>query len=498
MSQSASPTAQPLLDKHRVALDEAVAALATRGYYSRYPESPSPRVYGEGAADEGRLAFDAHLTKRYDRLAGQAGHEAGGAWVGDEVSPYGPALRVTYPSVDVDRLLAAAREAMYAWQAVGAEARAAVCLEIIDRINARTFELAYAVMHTSGQPFVMAFQAGGPHAQDRALEAVAAALAEQRRIPASVRWEKPGPRRADGDGEGQPHRRSRRRRGDRLQHLPDVERLPRPVRLARHRQRRRGQAPPPCGAAPGHHRRDRPGSIGRQRVRPGSGHAGRRGARRHPGHHPGRAPGRPDRRLHRRLGVRRVAGGRGRPAGPGGLHREGRGQLRRRRLDRRPGRAAGQPGLLVHALQRSDVHDAAERLPSARRHQHRRGPGELRRLRLPTGRGGAGTHGRRRQGRGAAGRDGQRRRARPVRLGGRAGGDRFGSRRAGLPSGRAPDVLRRGRPHPPPWLRWTWPTPPRSRSSGRSASARSRSWSAPTARSNRCRPSSPRCGRTAP
>ena len=75
---------------------------------------------------------------------------------------------------------------------VGAEARAAVCLEIIDRINARSFELAYAVMHTSGQPFVMAFQAGGPHAQDRALEAVAAALAEQRRIPASVRWEKPG------------------------------------------------------------------------------------------------------------------------------------------------------------------------------------------------------------------------------------------------------------------------------------------------------------------
>ncbi len=192
MSQSASPTAQPLLDKHRAALDEAVAALATRGYFSRYPESPSPRVYGEGAADEGRLAFDAHLTKRYDRLSGQAGHEAGGAWVGDEVSPYGPALRVTYPSVDVDRLLAAAREAMYPWQAVGAEARAAVCLEIIDRINARSFELAFAVMHTSGQPFVMAFQAGGPHAQDRALEAVAAALAEQRRIPASVRWEKPG------------------------------------------------------------------------------------------------------------------------------------------------------------------------------------------------------------------------------------------------------------------------------------------------------------------
>lgn len=192
MSQSASPTAQPLLDKHRATLDEAVAALTTRGYFSRYPESPSPRVYGEGAAEEGRRAFDAHLTRPFDALADQAGHHNHGAWVGEEVSPYGPALRVGYPVVDVAELMAAAEAARATWQAVGAEVRAAVCLEIIDQVNARSFEIAAAVMHTSGQPFVMAFQAGGPHAQDRALEAVAAALAEQRRIPATVRWEKPG------------------------------------------------------------------------------------------------------------------------------------------------------------------------------------------------------------------------------------------------------------------------------------------------------------------
>ena len=47
--------------------------------------------------------------------------------------------------------------------------RAAVCVEIVDRINARSFEIANAVMHTSGQPFVMAFQAAGPHAQDLSL-----------------------------------------------------------------------------------------------------------------------------------------------------------------------------------------------------------------------------------------------------------------------------------------------------------------------------------------
>jgi phenylacetic acid degradation protein paaN len=77
--------------------------------------------------------------------------------------------------------------------------RAAVCVEIVDRINQRSFEIANAVMHTSGQPFVMSFQAGGPHAQDRAIEAVAAGLVEQERVPASVVWEKPG-----RDREGNP------------------------------------------------------------------------------------------------------------------------------------------------------------------------------------------------------------------------------------------------------------------------------------------------------
>jgi phenylacetic acid degradation protein paaN len=66
-----------------------------------------------------------------------------------------------------------------------------VCLEIVDAINKRSFEIANAVMHTSGQPFVMSFQAGGPHAQDRAVEAIVGALVEQERVPASVVWEKP-------------------------------------------------------------------------------------------------------------------------------------------------------------------------------------------------------------------------------------------------------------------------------------------------------------------
>ena len=51
--------------------------------------------------------------------------------------------------------------------------------------------MANAIMHTTGQGFVMSFQAGGPHAQDRGLEAVATAYAEMMRVPGAARWEKP-------------------------------------------------------------------------------------------------------------------------------------------------------------------------------------------------------------------------------------------------------------------------------------------------------------------
>ena len=174
------------VDAHRETLDRALAAIADRGYWSNYPESPSPRVYGETAAAEGLSAYEAHLGRRFElNQPGTVG------WVGGERSPYGPELGVTYPQADLDVLLAAAREVMPAWRDAGPEVRAAVCVEIVDRINKRSFELANAVMHTSGQAFVMAFQAGGPHAQDRALEAIAVAYAEQTRVPATARWEKP-------------------------------------------------------------------------------------------------------------------------------------------------------------------------------------------------------------------------------------------------------------------------------------------------------------------
>ncbi|WP_139719461.1 phenylacetic acid degradation protein PaaN [Serinicoccus chungangensis] len=189
MAETATTSSvHPLLDAHRETLEAAARALRERSYYSRYPESPSPRVYGEGAPERGQLAHQEALNKEFDGLAGQP---TTGRGVGSEKSPYGPTLGVRYPELDVDAAMEAARAATPAWRDAGAQVRAAVLTEVVERINARSHEMAHAVMHTSGQPFVMSFQAGGPHAQDRALEAVVVALEEQERVPASVTWEKP-------------------------------------------------------------------------------------------------------------------------------------------------------------------------------------------------------------------------------------------------------------------------------------------------------------------
>jgi phenylacetic acid degradation protein paaN len=176
----------PLFERHKALLDQALAAIAVRGYWSAFPESPSPKVYGEGAAEAGKAAFDALLNKPFPmELPGVRGT------VGGEISPYGFALGVSYPRVDLDQLFAAIAKAEPAWRKAGPEAWIGVSLEILARINKRSFEIAHAVMHTTGQAFVMSFQAGCPHAQDRGLEAIAYAWDELRRIPAKAHWEKP-------------------------------------------------------------------------------------------------------------------------------------------------------------------------------------------------------------------------------------------------------------------------------------------------------------------
>jgi phenylacetic acid degradation protein paaN len=176
----------PLFSKNEDTLQKALAAIETRGYWSPFVEMPSPKVYGETANADGEAAFKAHLNQTFE-----LDQPATGETVGAEVSPFGFPLGVRYPKADPDTLLAAAAAAQTSWRAAGPQAWIGVSLEILARVNRASFEIGYSVMHTTGQAFMMAFQAGGPHAQDRALEAVVYAWDQLRRIPADAHWEKP-------------------------------------------------------------------------------------------------------------------------------------------------------------------------------------------------------------------------------------------------------------------------------------------------------------------
>jgi phenylacetic acid degradation protein paaN len=174
--------------KHQVILERAIRAIHERTFFAQYPEHPSPKIYGETADKEGQEWFKGILGKNFDELNSTGAQ----GWLGDEESPYlQEKLDIRYPSFSVDQLISNAEPAFHTWRRVPAEQRAGLLIESLERLRSRFFDIAYATMHTTGQGYMMAFQASGPHAADRALEAIAAGYEELTRFPDKVVWDKP-------------------------------------------------------------------------------------------------------------------------------------------------------------------------------------------------------------------------------------------------------------------------------------------------------------------
>ena len=166
-------------------LEAAYAAQQSRTYFAAWPESP--RAYAEDGMAQGLSAFQSLLTQNFTELL-QDGSQG---WVGDEVSPYMmTGLGIQYPKFAPEVLIANAKSAQKVWSKTSADIRAAVLLDALDRVALRFFEIAYATMHTTGQSFMMSFQASGPHANDRALEVLSMAYHELNRFPSDVSWVK--------------------------------------------------------------------------------------------------------------------------------------------------------------------------------------------------------------------------------------------------------------------------------------------------------------------
>lgn len=177
---------ESLVDKHLPTIERAIKALDERSFYAAWPEHP--KAYGEDAPARGLEAFKGLMGERFDGLL--QGEST--SWIGEEVSPFTQQpLGVQYPSYRVEGLIANATAAAPKWASASPAKRAAILVESLERIKERFFEIAHATMHTTGQSFIMSFQASGPHANDRALEAVALGYHELNRYPSKVRWDKP-------------------------------------------------------------------------------------------------------------------------------------------------------------------------------------------------------------------------------------------------------------------------------------------------------------------
>ncbi len=175
-------------EKHHNSLTQAVNALHARTFYAAFPEHPAPAIYGETADADGQAKFKNQLGKKFEELLQQ--NPSG--WGGQEESPYlQEQLNISYPMFTVNDLIDRSKNAFHQWRKISVQDRAGILMESLEKVKTRFFEIAYATMHTTGQGYMMAFQASGPHAADRALEAIAAGYEELNRFPSSVLWDKP-------------------------------------------------------------------------------------------------------------------------------------------------------------------------------------------------------------------------------------------------------------------------------------------------------------------
>ncbi len=167
-------------------IGNAIKAIHARTFYAQYPEHP--KAYGEEAPVKGLEAYNNQLAKPFSGLLQQNPV----SWAGEEVSPYtGKALGITYPIFETDTLIVRAGRAFGEWKKTSVDTRAEILVDALERVKDRFFEIAYATHHTTGQSFVMSFQASGPHASDRALETLALGYQELTRFPQNIVWEKP-------------------------------------------------------------------------------------------------------------------------------------------------------------------------------------------------------------------------------------------------------------------------------------------------------------------
>ena len=179
-------TTSSLFEKHENIVSSSLAALHTRGYFTPYPENP--KSYGEDGDARGKNFISSIMNNNFGEL-----HQGNATvWIGEEISPYLQlGIGVKYPSYGIDTYISNATHAQKSWSKIPVQHRAGILIDALDRIKTRFFDITYATMHTTGQSYMMSFQASGPHSNDRALEAIITGLEELTKYVAEADWVKP-------------------------------------------------------------------------------------------------------------------------------------------------------------------------------------------------------------------------------------------------------------------------------------------------------------------
>jgi len=176
-----------LFEQHEATLNAAIEANRNRVFHAHWPEPPSGKIYGETAQEDGLKRFQSSLNESFDFP-----HQKGAnGTIGAEHSPYGFPLNITYPAYSTDILISNAEEALMQWKKLTLKERAGILIECLEKASQQFFAIGFSTMHTTGQGFIMAFQASGPHAFDRALEAVATGYMAIDSFAQHAHWTKP-------------------------------------------------------------------------------------------------------------------------------------------------------------------------------------------------------------------------------------------------------------------------------------------------------------------
>jgi len=171
-----------LFEKYQPLIAETIESINQGFFFNHYSELPNDKIYGENSIEEGYQKFKSIINRKFEGLR-QAMPEQ---WEGEEESPFlKQKLNILYPTFDLNTLIIRAKNEFHKWRKISPEDRAGLLLESLERIKIRFFEIAYATMHTTGMGYTMAFQVSGPHAAQRALNAIASGYNALKRYPES-------------------------------------------------------------------------------------------------------------------------------------------------------------------------------------------------------------------------------------------------------------------------------------------------------------------------